>query len=127
MLNEESLKTYKIIVRPILEYCSAFYLDTTQNVTETIEKVRNKAIRIIVSVTTGRSLLNLPTLQSRRQYLFHNFKHKKVAENKASQRIFNLVQKSSKHKLCLRSNCSINKPSFRTKSAHLNLLHQFTL
>ena len=85
---EESLKTYKIIVRPILEYCSAIYLDTIQKVTETIEKVQNKAIRIIVSapkkfsITTGRVLLNLPTLQSRRQYLFHNFTHKKLQKTK---------------------------------------------
>ena len=115
---------------------SAIYLDSTQKVTETIEKVQNKAIRIIVSapkkfsVTTGRSLLNLPTLQSRRLYLFHKFTHKKVAKNKASKHILNLVQKSNKHKRCLRSNCSIIKPSFRTnfgRSALLNLLHQFTL
>ena len=52
-------------------------------------KVQNKAIKIIVSapikefyVTTSRWLLNLPTLQSRRQYLFHNFTHKKVAKAK---------------------------------------------
>ena len=133
---EDSLETYKILIWPILEYCSAIYLDATQKVTETIEKVQNKAIRIIVSapkkfsVTTGRSLLNLPTLQSRRQYLFHNFTHKKVAKNKASKHILNLVQKSNKHQRCLRSNCSIIKPSFRTnfgKSALLNLLHQFRL
>ena len=43
----------------------------TQKVTETIEKVQKKAIRIIVSapkkfcVTTGRSLLNLPALKGR--------------------------------------------------------------
>ena len=67
---EDSLITYEISIRPILEYCSAIYLDATQKVTETIEKVQNKAIRNIVSapkkfsVTTGRSLLNLPTLQS---------------------------------------------------------------
>ena len=82
------------------------------------------------SVTTGRSLINLPTLQSRRQYLFHNFTHKKVAKNKASKHILNLVQKSNKHQRCLRSNCSIIKPSFRTnfgKSALLNLLHKFRL
>ena len=55
-----------------------------KKVTEIIEKLQNKAIRIIVSapkrfsVTTGRSILNLPKLQSRRQYyLFHNFTHKK--------------------------------------------------
>ena len=37
--KEESVKTCKIIVRPILEYCSAIHLDTTQKVTERIEKV----------------------------------------------------------------------------------------
>ena len=46
-----------------------------------------------LSVTTGRSLLNLPTLQSRRQYLFHNFTHKKVAKNKASKHILTLINK----------------------------------
>ena len=40
---EESLKTYKIIVRRILEYCSAIYLDTTQKVIETIEKVQKQS------------------------------------------------------------------------------------
>ena len=39
---EESLKIYKIIVRPILDYCSAIYLDPTQKVTEIIEKVQKK-------------------------------------------------------------------------------------
>ena len=44
-------------------HCSAIYLDTTQKVSETIEKVQNKAIRILVSapkkfsVTTGTSFL----------------------------------------------------------------------
>ena len=40
---EDSLKTYKILIRPILEYCSTIYmyLDATQKVTETIEKVQN--------------------------------------------------------------------------------------
>ena len=57
---EESLKTYKILIRPILEYCSVIYLDATQKVTETTEKVQNKAIRIFASapkrfsLTTGR-------------------------------------------------------------------------
>ena len=135
MMNvAESLETYKIIVRPILEYCSAIYLDTIQKVTETIEKVQNKAIRIIVSapkkfsITTGRVLLNISPQQSRRQYLFYNFTHKKVAKYKAFKHILNLVQKSNKHRHCLRSNCSIFKPSFRTnfgRSALLNLLHQF--
>ena len=46
------------------------------------------------SVTTGRSLLNLPTLHSRIQYLFHNFTHKKLAKkNKASKHILTLVNK----------------------------------
>ena len=47
---EESLKTYKIILRPILEYCSAIYLETTQKVIDTIEKVQIKAIRITVVI-----------------------------------------------------------------------------
>ena len=74
MKGEDSLKTYEILIRSILEYCSAIYLDAAQKVTEIIEKLQNKAIRIIVSatkkfsVTTCRSLLNLPTLQSRRKY-----------------------------------------------------------
>ena len=42
---------------------------------------------------------------NKRQYLFHNFTHKKVAKNKASKHILNLVQKSNKHKHCLRNNC----------------------
>ena len=53
------------------------------------KKVLNKAIKIIVSapiktlsVTASRSLLNLPTLQNRRQHLFHNFTHKNDAKTK---------------------------------------------
>ena len=38
---EVSLQTYEIIVRPILEYCSAISLDTMKKkVTEAIEKVK---------------------------------------------------------------------------------------
>ena len=50
---EDSLKTYEILIRSILEYCSAIYmyLDATQKVTEIIEKVQNKTIMIIVSAT----------------------------------------------------------------------------
>ena len=62
--------------------------------------------------------------------IFHSFTHKKVAKNKTSKHILNLVQKSNKHKRCLSSNrCNIEH-SFGTnfgRSALLNLLHQFKL
>ena len=145
---EESFQTYKVVFRPILQYCSAIFvfvrmyiwiyafvsflmiksgvfvsalkidgynknkcqkftikiftiryekLTKLTNLTSAHhtkghwnnKKVLNKAIKIIVSapiktlsVTTSRSLLNLPTLQSRRQYLYHNFTHKKDAKTK---------------------------------------------
>ena len=59
---EASLQTYKIIVSPKLEYCSAISLDTMKiKVTETIEKVQNRSYRIFAyamqnSVITGRLL-----------------------------------------------------------------------
>mgnify|MGYP001796919181 CR=1 FL=1 len=68
-MNVDSLTTNKILIQPILECCSAIYLDATQKVTETIERVQNKAIRIIVSApkifsdTTSRSILSLPTFR----------------------------------------------------------------
>ena len=75
---EEKLKTYKILVRPILEYCSAIYLETAQKTTDTTQTVQNKAIRIIISaprkfpVTTGRTLLNLSKLHSKEYTYFKN-------------------------------------------------------
>ena len=47
--------------------------------------------------------------------IYFKILHKNVAKkNKASKHILNLVQKSKKHRRCLRSNRSIIKPLFRT-------------
>jgi hypothetical protein len=134
MTVENSLKTYKSLIRPIVEYCSSLYLDGLAKNSDTLEKVQNKAIRIITSapkqfsVTSGRLLLNLHTLHSRRNFLFHNFVKSRVHKGRASKHILHLVSKSNRHTRSLRSNCAIIKPSFRSnlgKSAFLNIFHTF--
>jgi len=134
MTVENSLKTYKSLIRPIVEYCSSLYLDGLAKHSDTLEKVQNKAIRIITSapkqfsVTSGRLLLNLHTLHSRRNFLFHNFVKSRVHKGRASKHILHLVSKSNRHTRSLHSNCAIIKPSFRSnlgKSAFLNIFHTF--
>ena len=131
---DDALKAYKTYVRPILEYCSALYLECTRHTIDIIEKVQNKAIRIIVSaprefsITTGRTLLNLPTLKTRRFFLFHKFVHQKVMRKRASKNILNLVQGANRHNRHLRSASQIIKPKHRTnfgKSALISLIHSY--
>jgi len=118
MTVENSLKTYKSLIRPIVEYCSSLYLDGLAKKSETLEKVQNKAIRIITSapkqfsVTSGRLLLNLHTLHSRRNFLFHKFVKSRVHKCRAFKHILHLVSKSNRHTRSLCSNCAIIKPSF---------------
>lgn len=133
---EQARLAYTSIVRPVLEYCSSLFLNTSQRNILALERVQNRAIRIILtapvkfSVTSGRILLNLPTLISRRKYLFHKFVHKKVLNKKASHYIIKAVETSRSHNLSLRSHINIIKPYFRTnygKSSFPSLLHTYLL
>ena len=44
---EDSLKTYKILIRPILEYCSAIYLDVTQRSQKQSRKYKIKKLGLL--------------------------------------------------------------------------------
>jgi hypothetical protein len=132
---EQLLQTYTLLIRPRLEYCSSILLACTQKNSNVLENVQNRAIRIILSapkkfsVTTGRLLLNLPTLSSRRLYLFHRFVHTKMSKMLASYYLLDLVTKSYlHHSFSLRSAHSLVKPTFRTnlgKTSFINQYHSF--
>jgi hypothetical protein len=134
-LNVEQAKlTYTSIVRPILEYCSSLFLTTSQKNASSLERVQNRAIRIILSaprsfsVTSGRALLNLPTLASRRKYLFHKFLHQRLIKRKVSRYILNLSDNCKSHSLSLRRKHALIKPYFRTNMGKGSLpsqLHTF--
>ena len=95
---EQRLKVYTSVIRPHLEYCSSLLLGCSQKLSCAIESVQNRAIRIILSapkrfsVTAGRLLLNLPTLNSRRSNLFHRFVIHKLMKSKASNHLTQIVQ-----------------------------------
>ena len=132
---EQALTAYKTTIRPILEYCFSIYMLNSQKNSNALEKVQNKAIRVILSapsrfsVTTGRLLLNLHTLTSRRNYLFHKFVHKRIAKRKVSKHILLIINNSSHHNRSLRQKTILIKPTFRTQhgqSSLINLLHTFS-
>ena len=131
---EQARLAYTSIVRPALEYCSSLILNTSQSNRLSLERIQNRAIRIIMSapfnfsVTTGRRLLNLPTLTSRRNYLFYNFIHKKLMEKKVSNFILKILASTQSHHKFLRRQNTLIKPSFRTnfgKSTLPSLLHTY--
>jgi hypothetical protein len=127
---EQALKAYTAIVRPSLEYCPSILLDTTQKNLALLEGAQNRAIRIIVSaprqfsVTSGRLLLNLPTLASRRRYLFAKFIKYKLSKFKASNLLLELLKNSSSHNLSLRRKHTYIKPCYRTHFGRGSFLNQ---
>lgn len=131
---EQTLCTYSTIIRPILEYCSSIILDTSKKNSYALEMVQNRAIRLILnaprrfSITTGRTLLNLPTLESRRSYLFHKFVHLKFLKHKASNYLLSLPDRLNSHTRTLRSSSCLVKPHSRTRfgqTTFLAILHRF--
>ena len=131
---EQSVKVYTSIIRPILEYCSSILLNVTLKLSNMLERTQNRAIRIILSaprkfsVTTGRLLVNLHTLKSRREYLFSRFVQTKLLKSKASKSLRELVSSQTSHKLSLRSKHNMVKPYSRTRfsqSSFCNTLHIF--
>ena len=134
--KDESSKSEIIITKDDVARISKLYEQNWNQSpdSETLEKVQNKAIRIITSapkqfsVTSGRLLLNLHTLHSRRNCLFHIFVKSRVHKGRASKHILHLVSKSNRHTQSLSNNCAIIKPSFRSnlgKSAFLSIFHTF--
>jgi exonuclease III len=131
---EQAIKIFQTIIRPIMEYCSSLLLNTSVLNIRQIELTQNRAIRIILSaprifsVTTGRTLLNLPTLKSRRQYLFCKFIHSKLLKGRASRYLLELLAETTSHNHSLRSSHCVVKPYFRTntgQAAFLNLIHNY--
>jgi hypothetical protein len=131
---DEALRTYSTIVRPCLEYCPSLLLNISQRNSNLVEGIQNRAIRIILSaprkfsITSGRLLLNLPTLSSRREYLFAKFIEYKLSKLKASRQLLKLVRSSSSHSRSLRSKHHLIKPYYRThygKGSFLSMHHTF--
>ena len=129
---EQALQTYKSIIKPHLEYCPSLLLNLCSKYSNQLEQVQNNAIRLILkapskfSVTTGRQLLNLHTLKSRRYFLFHKFIQHKYSQGKASKHLLNLHSTSQTHQRHLRSQHLLIKPYYRTnhgKASFLTHLH----
>ena len=131
---EQAIALFKSIVRPTLEYCPSLLLHISSKNSQQIEKIQNRAIRIILSapkkfsITTGRALLNLPTLKSRRQYLFNKFIKKKLLKGHASRHLLQIFSNAHSHNRTLRSSHNFIKPYYRTNTGQatfLNICHSF--
>jgi hypothetical protein len=129
---EQATSLYTAIVRPSLEYCSSLLLNITLKLSNKLEYIQNRAIRVILSaprkfsVSLGRLLINLPTLSSRRKYLFTNFVHYKLTKLKASKHLLLMVDSCKSHRISLRTRHSFIKPFSRTNfgvGSFMNQLH----
>lgn len=76
LTSDHLLHFYVAVIRPILEYCSPVWNhNLPQYLSDKIESIQKRAIRIIFSVTRGMSYIfalsyaELPSLQQRRQTL----------------------------------------------------------
>ena len=76
LTSDHLLHFYVAVIRPILEYCSPVWnYNLPQYLSDKIESIQKRAIRIIFSVTRGMSYIfalfyaELPSLQQRRQTL----------------------------------------------------------
>ena len=78
LTKKEAVLLYSSIIRPRLEYCSTLFLGTSKESHLALERCQNRAIRTILgirtrdifSATSGRRLLGLHTLTSRRESRF---------------------------------------------------------
>lgn len=131
---EQAVQTYKSTIRPLLEYCPSILLNLTTKNTHILEKVQNNAIRIICraprifSVTSARLLLNIPTLNSRRQFLFHKFIQQRLLTHKVSLYLINLLSRLDQHNRRTRSHHSLIMPYYRTnigKHCFLANVHKY--
>jgi hypothetical protein len=130
---EQSLNTYKSIIRPVLEYCPSILLATSDKNTDLIERLQNRVIRVIVqtpsrfSITNGRRFLNLSTLKSGRIYLFNKFVYKKFKLQKCAHLLITLSQELKSHQRSLRAPNSLIKPFYRTSHGQTCFLrHLYT-
>lgn len=130
--TDQAALTYKSIIRPVLEYCPSLLLILSTQSERKLERSQNIAIRIILraprqfSITSGRLILNIPTLRSRRLAYFHNFINTKLTKNRASCYIINVLQTMTRHTRSLRASSQLIKPFFRTnfgKASLPNLLY----
>lgn len=123
---------YTSYIRCKLEYCSNLFLNLSSKNKLSLEAIQNRAIRIILrapkifSVTDGRRVLNLHTLESRRRYLFVRFITRKLLKNKCSPYLTDLLKQQPCHSLSLRSTCRSILPqslsSFGSKSFLYNTI-----
>lgn len=124
---DQSTLTYKSIIRPTLEYCPSILLVIPIQYRKKIERSQNIAIRIILhaprhfSITSGRLILNIPTIESRRIVNFHKFVNKKMIKGQASQFMLQILNTMTKHTRSLRTCSPYIKPSFRTNFGKASL------
>ena len=128
------LKAYKTYVRPILEYCSSLFVDSSKKISDMLESCQNRAIRIVFgvfgnfSVTAGRGELGLPTLFERRIRGFTSLCQDVVSGAHVSNMLSDIFNSFRLHNRILRSDRKIIKPLFRTNYGKLtfrNLLLKY--
>jgi hypothetical protein len=130
LLNyEESKLIYTSIIRPKLEYCSSLFLNLNSSLIQKLESTQNKAIRVLCqapkqnfSITDARSLLNIPTLQSRRTVLFQNLVKKCLIQT--SNQLRSTLYNEPSHNRTLRSACTRILPSVNTQLGKRRFTYQ---
>jgi len=122
-----ALMFYTTYIRPHLTYCPALLLNSNITLLEKLEAQQNKCTRIILnapkifSVSDGKTLLNLVSLEQYRIKLFRRFL-KKTQKIKISCYIQKVLSNAEKHDKVLRNSCSLVLPHARTKFGKSALL-----
>ena len=118
--REQAVTVYKSTIRPVLEYCSSLFLVIQAQYSSKLERSQNIAIRVIIraprqfSVTTGRLLLDIPSLHSRRQFSFHKLITKKAVKGQVSVFSQQVLDGMLRHTRSLRKPTQFVKPYYRT-------------
>ena len=106
---QSSRKFYISYIRPLLEYCPTLLCSINKSQANTIEKLQNRAIRIITqnfsycSISALRRDLNIPTLESRR-HVFILTKTHDIINGKIPSLHFTKLESQRNNTRNLRSN-----------------------
>ena len=116
----DALHIYLTIIRPRLEYCSLLLTSIATQDSNLLEKCQNRAIRIILqapydfSMTTGRLMLNIHTLCSRRKFFLAKFIDYNITKKKLSHSLLNIINSHPCSQRELRNPCKLILPTPRT-------------
>lgn len=108
------ITVYCVIIRPILEYaCQVWHFNITEYLSEDIEKVQKRALRIVLPLATYSEacrVTGVPSLKDRRQLLCERFFVKNAHGNKLGE----LLPPKLEHNYNMRHGCDYNNYNCKT-------------